>query len=96
MKTIIDFIKKIRITTFLILGLFLLTFSLIMFFYYLPRPGGENMASFGYIIYFSISLVMIIIDRLLIRVVKPKLLSVIEISITLAFILTIYILHSMG
>jgi hypothetical protein len=96
MKINITVIKSLKITTFFILGLFLLVFSLIMFFYYLAQPCGESMASFGYLLYFVISLAMIIIDRILVRLLKPSLLSIIEISITLAFLFTIFILHYIG
>lgn len=96
MKIRIDSIKNIKITTFLIMGLFLLIFSLIMIFYYLPKPGGESMAVFGYFLYFVISIVMILIDRLLVKIVKTGLLSMIEIIVILVFILTILIIYHNG
>lgn len=72
-------IDKFKPTTFLILGVLLMIFSIIMFFYYLPRPDGESMASFGYLIYIGISSIMIIIDRVLVAFIKVKLLAIYEI-----------------
>ena len=96
MRIIIELVKNKKVTTFLILGSFLLIFSLIMFFYYLPEPGGESMASFGYMLYFAISIFMIITDRLLVKIVKPRLLSILELLVIIAFVSTIYILHKIG
>jgi len=93
MKVIFNYIRNKKITTFLIVGIVLLIFSIIMFFYYLPRPGGESMASFGYILYFFISIIMLFVDRLLVQFIKPKRLSLFELLVIIGFILIIYILH---
>jgi Na+/melibiose symporter-like transporter len=72
-------IDKLKPTTFLILGVLLMIFSIIMFFYSLSLPGGGSMAGFGFLIYFGISLIMIIVDRFLVNFFKVKLLSIYEI-----------------
>lgn len=72
-------INNLKPTTFLILGPLLLIFSIIMLFYSLPRPGGESMAVFGFLIYTGISLIMIIVDRFLVTFIKVKRLSIYEI-----------------
>jgi drug/metabolite transporter (DMT)-like permease len=85
-------LNKIKPTTFLIFGVLLFTFSIVMFFYYLPRPGGESMASFGYLIYSVISLILIIVDRFLVAFMKIKRLSIYEFLFLVAAILGIYII----
>ena len=43
-----------------------------------------------------ISIFMIITDRLLVKIVKPRLLSILELLVIIAFVSTIYILHKIG
>lgn len=85
-------IKKLKLTTFLLIGILLLVFSVIMFFYYLPRPGGESMASLGYLIYSVISIVLIFIDRILIRFFSQKQLSKFELLFLLITISIIFMI----
>ena len=85
-------LNKIKPTTFLIFGVLLFIFSIVMFFYYLPRPGGESMASYGYLIYIVISLILIIVDRFLVAFMKIKRLSIYEFLFLVAAILGIYII----
>jgi Na+/melibiose symporter-like transporter len=85
-------LNKIKPTTFLIFGVLLFTFSIVMFFSSFPRPSGESMASFGYLIYSVISLILIIVDRFLVAFMKIKRLSIYEFLFLVVAILGIYII----
>lgn len=89
-------INKIKPTTFLVLGVLLMIISIIMFFYYLDRPGGESMASFLYLIFIGISIIMIIIDRILVNFIKIRRLSIYEFVFLIVGIIAVFLIVSCG